>query len=151
MFQLVILACLAMTTGMAVAADTAAGIVVSQAWIRASLGQSPTTAAYARIENRGLAEDRLLAIATPSAAMAQLHESVTTGGVVQMRPVKALDVGPGQVVEFAPGGMHIMVMNVKSALQAGQTVTLILRFERAGVIEVEAEVRGLNQPGPARR
>ncbi len=128
--------------GTASAAD-APGIVVTAAWVRASLGQSPTTAAYIRVENKGAKDDRLLSVSTPAAAMAHLHESVSANGMMQMNAVPALVIKPGQTVELTPGGMHIMVMNLKAPLRAGATMPLVLTFEQAGEIKVEAEVRGL--------
>ncbi len=124
----------------AFAADT---IVVSDAWLRASLGKVPTTAAYFKVENRGAAPDKLLSISTTAAGMAHLHESVETNGVAQMRPVPSIELKPGQSVVLAPGGLHVMVMNLKAPLIAGEKVPLVLRFEKAGEVKVEAEVRGL--------
>jgi periplasmic copper chaperone A len=121
-----------------------AGIAVTDAWMRASLGQVPTTAAYFRIENKGAGEDQLVGVSTPVAGMSHLHESVADNGIMQMRAVEALTVKPGESVQLNPGGLHVMVMNLKAPLKAGEKVPLVLRFEKAGEIKVEAEVRGLN-------
>ena len=137
LFAAMLLAC-----GSAMAADSA-GITVTAAWVRASLGQSSTTAAYIKVENKGTTEDKLLSVSTPAAAMAHLHESVSSNGIMQMNAVPALVIKPGQTVELTPGGMHIMVMNLKAPLKAGATMPLMLKFEKAGEIKVEAEVRGL--------
>lgn len=141
--------CIILTGGAALAADAPAAdaraaIVVTHAWVRASLGQSPTTAAYLRIENRGATEDRLLAVATPAAATAHLHESVAKDGIMRMQAVNSLGIKPGQSIELAPGGLHIMMMGLKSPLKVGQTIPVKVRFEGAGEIEVDAEVRGLD-------
>lgn len=119
------------------------GIVVSDAWLRASIGKVPTTAAYFKLENTGATEDRLLAVSTPAAGMAHIHESIETNGIAQMRPVPAIALKPGAQVALVPGGLHVMVMNLKVPLKAGERVPLVLRFEKAGEVRVEAEVRGL--------
>lgn len=137
-----VLAVLLLASGAAAAAVTA-GISVTGAWVRASLGQLPTTAAYIKVENKGTTEDRLLSVSTPAAAMANLHESVSDNGIMKMNAVPALVIKPGQTAELAPGGMHIMVMSLKAPLKAGATMPLVLKFEKAGEIRVEAEVRGL--------
>ena len=125
------------------AAFAAETIVVSDAWFRASLGKVPTTAAYFKLENRGAAADKLLAISTPAAGMAHIHESIETNGIAQMRPVPSIVLKPGESVQLAPGGLHVMVMNLKAPIIAGEKVPLVLRFEKAGEVKVEAEVRGL--------
>ena len=125
------------------AAPEKPGISVTAAWVRASLGQSPTTAAYIKVENKGTTEDRLLSVSTPAAVMAHLHESVSDNGIMKMNAVPILVIKPGQTVELTPGGMHIMVMSLKAPLKAGATMPLVLKFEKAGEIRAEAEVRGL--------
>ncbi len=120
-------------------------ITISDLWMRASLGRVPTTAAYVKIENRGTTEDKLLAVSTPAAAKAHIHNSVTTdAGVAQMLAVTALSVKPGEKVDLTPGAMHIMIMNLKAPLKAGAMVPMTFKFEQAGEITVEAEVRGLD-------
>ena len=79
----------------------------------------------------------------PAAGMAHLHESTMKDGVMQMKAVDALVLKPGQSLEMKPGGFHIMVMGLKTALKAGETVRLDLQFEHAGRITVDAEVRGV--------
>jgi periplasmic copper chaperone A len=139
----IIAALLLLLNTAAQAAD--AGISASNVWMRASLGKVPTTAAYFTLENRGATEDRLLSVSTPVSAMAHIHNSVTTdAGVVQMAAVMSLSIKPGEKVELKPGGMHVMVMNLKAPLKAGETVLLTLWFQKAGEITVEAQVRGLD-------
>jgi len=121
-----------------------AKLIVTDAWMRASLGQVPTTAAYFKVENRGTNEDKLLSVSTPVAGMAHLHNSAEANGVMTMTAVNALIVKPGETVTLTPGGVHVMVMNMKAPIKAGSKVQMVLTFERAGRIEVEAEVRGLD-------
>ncbi len=120
-----------------------APIVVHDAWLRASLGQSPNTAGYMKIENRGAAEDKLVSVSVAGANMAHVHESTMKDGVMQMKAVDALSLKPGAAVEFKPGGLHVMVMGLKTPLKAGETIQLRLQFARAGEITVDAQVRGL--------
>ena len=120
----------------------AADVSVSDAWLRASLGQSPNTAGYMKIENRGTAEDKLVGV-NMATGMAHLHESAMKDGVMQMKAVDALTIKPGETVELKPGGLHIMVMGLKTPLKAGETVPLRLQFARGGEITVNAEVRGV--------
>lgn len=139
--------CLLLGAVAARASDAPSAVVVSDAWMRASLGQVPDTTAYLKIENHGSTEDKLLSVATPAAAMAHLHQSATTNGVMTMAAVAPVVIKPGETIELAPGGLHVMLMSLKAPLETGQTVPLVLKFERAGVIEVQAEVRGLgNKP-----
>ena len=113
---------------------------VRDAWIRpAPAGR--TTAAYLMVEG-GPSADRLLGGALAEAAAAELHETVREGSMVRMvaRP-EGLVVPAGGTLALAPGGAHLMLVDLARDLVAGETVTLSLRFEGAGEIAVAAAVR----------
>jgi len=70
--------------------------------------------------------------------------------VMKMRQIPALDLPAGKAVELKPGGYHLMLMDLKQQVKAGDTVPLTLVFEdKAGKresVEVKAEVRALGAP-----
>ncbi len=134
---------LGVTAG-ALADDTKVGeVVIHDPWVRASLGATRTSAAYMTIEVTGDHPDRLIAAASPVAEHAQLHAEVMDQGVAKMRPVAAVEVAPGTPTVLAPGGLHIMLMGVKSKLVEGRTMPLELTFETAGKVELKVPVRGM--------
>lgn len=61
--------------------------------------------------------------------------------MMTMRPVDGVDVPAGGQVAFEPGGYHVMVMDLNKALVGGEELPVTLTFEKAGDIEVVAEVR----------
>ena len=135
---------IALVLGLATAAHAqsagAPDIQVGSPWARATPGGARTGAAYLTILNKGPADDRLVAIATPVAGMAELHRTVEEQGVMKMLPVPTLNVKAGAQVAFKPGGYHIMLMNLKAPLKEGETFPLALTFEKAGRIEVTVKV-----------
>lgn len=116
--------------------ETPPGVKVDGAWIRATQPGAETAAGYATLTNTGSKPDRLLGIASPAAAMAHLHESKTTDGMAQMAAVPALDLPPGKAVALAPGGYHIMLMDLAGPLAAGDRALVSLTFEKAGTVTV---------------
>jgi hypothetical protein len=58
-----------------------------------------------------------------------------------MREVSVLHVAPGEKVEFAPGGLHVMLMGLKRPLKEGQVFELELLFEVAGRVTVRVTAR----------
>jgi copper(I)-binding protein len=117
-------------------------IEISNAWVRPSPEGGTTTAFYMTIDNAGTTEDRLVAASSASCAETELHESTMQDDVMQMRPLLAGIVLPaGTSVVLGPVGLHVMCLGVADALQSGETSPLTLEFERAGSIEVAAEVR----------
>jgi copper(I)-binding protein len=66
---------------------------------------------------------------------------------MRMRAVTGLDLAAGQTTELKPGGYHVMLMDLKQAVQAGQPVPITLVFEDAKqqrfTQRIEATVRAL--------
>jgi hypothetical protein len=61
--------------------------------------------------------------------------------VMSMSPVEAIEVPANGQVELKPGGYHVMLVGLKQDLKVGDIVKLTLVFEKAGRIDVEAEVK----------
>jgi copper(I)-binding protein len=122
---------------------TVGEVAIHDAWARASLGQIRTSAAYLTLEVTGDEADRLIAAASPVAEDATLHAHVMDGGVARMRPVAAIEIAPGAPTVLEPGGLHIMLTDLDQKLVEGETLPLTLTFERAGTVEIEVPVRGL--------
>ena len=120
-------------------------IAVNDVWARASV--TDTGAAYARIENRGGADDTLIEALSPVAERVEIHDMTMDGMVMKMRRLDALPVKAGESVALAPGGKHIMLIGLHGPIEEGASVPLTLVFEKAGRIETEAPVRAAGQGG----
>jgi copper(I)-binding protein len=104
-------------------------------------GGAGNGAVYVLIENRGPEPDTLLAATSDAAGTVELHETRQEGGVMRMRPLATVDLPPGGRLEMKPGGVHIMLLGLTRDLHVGDTVTVRLRFEKAGERVLEAPVR----------
>lgn len=137
---------MAMTVpGMVLAAG--APVQVVAAWVPEPPTVSRNAAGYLTLMGGG-EDDTLLGATTPVAEVVEVHETSLAGGVLRMKPVATLPVPARQRIEFAPGGLHLMLINLRQTVRYGGTVPLELRFEKAGRITVDAEVRSL-PPAPA--
>lgn len=118
-------------------------LAVAQPWARASAGNIRNGAAYFAVTNTGAEPDRLIAVASPAAAHAALHNHVSEDGVMKMRPVEAVELAPGEQVVLEPGGLHVMLMGLARPLVEGESFPLTLTFEKAGDLEVTVEIAGV--------
>lgn len=118
------------------------GITVNEPWARSSPMMERAGAAYMVLENSGSEDDKLVSVTTDVAMMAELHETKEVNGMMEMAPVSGGIVIPanGQA-ELKPGGYHIMLMGLNEELVAGDTFNLTLQFEKAGEVQITAEVR----------
>ena len=117
-------------------------IAVRDAWIRAA-AEGGLSAAYLTITNGSAADDALVAVSAPELATAVgLHET-TTGddGMTGMHHTPSIAIPANGTVTLEPGGLHVMLEGMRRDLVAGDTVQLVLTFERAGPVTVDARVR----------
>ncbi len=119
-------------------APSPAMVAVERAWSRATPGAAREGALYLTL--RAATADRLVAVSTPAAGMAMLHESREVGGVVQMRDLDGLSLPAGQPVAMRPGGVHVMLMQLAHPLAQGQHFPVTLRFEHAPALTADVTV-----------
>jgi copper(I)-binding protein len=116
-------------------------LIITDARARPTPPGISVDAVYFSITNRGLTADRLLSVDTPAADKVELHESRTVQGVVEMRPVTAVECPPGRTVKAAPGGLHVMLLGLTAPLVAGSELLVSLHFRDAGVVTLKVPVR----------
>jgi copper(I)-binding protein len=140
---------IALAAGLFAVASTAASaaeyklgeMTVSHPWARASAGNAKTGAAFLSVTNKGGA-DRLLSAEAAVSKTVELHTHIKDGDVMMMRKVEAIDIPANGAVKLEPGGLHIMFINLLEPLKEGTNIPLVLTFEKAGKLKVEAKVQG---------
>ena len=126
----------------------AGDLTIEHPHARATVVVQKNGTAYMVIRNRGSEPDRLLGARTGEAQAAELHgTTVSPEGVARMRPAEAVEIPPGGEAKLAPGGLHLMLVQLKGPLVEGTTFPMTLVFERAGEVEVEVMVEGLGGGG----
>ena len=118
------------------------GLEIENAYTRATVPGQPVAGGFLKIENKGTA-DQLISASSPVAGEVQLHEMAIEGNVMKMRQLKDIPVPAGGAVELKPGGLHLMFMNIKAPLTAGETVSVKLKFAKAGEVEVKFPVKAM--------
>ena len=126
----------------------AGGVTIANAWARATPGGAKNGVVYMAITAKPGAGDRLLAARSDAARSVEFHTYIHEGGVMKMRHLDALDVPPGQSAVLEPGGHHMMLVDLKHPLKAGERLPLTLVFEKAGEIAVEASIEPIGSSGP---
>ncbi|WP_445680966.1 copper chaperone PCu(A)C [Radicibacter daui] len=115
-------------------------------WTRATAGAGRTSAVYFSIVNTGPA-DTLLSATGDDFAMGEVHEHVNDGGIMRMRPVEGGLPVPAGTTELKPGGYHLMLVGLKAALKPGETLPVILHFEKEGDVPVMVSITAMGATG----
>jgi copper(I)-binding protein len=128
----------------------AGDLVITQAWSRATPSGAKIAGGYLTIENKGATPDRLLGGSGDIAGKVEVHEMTMNNGVMTMRPLdKGLAIEPGKTVKLAPGGYHLMIMDLKTPFKQGDKVPVTLQFEKAGKVTLSLDVQSVGAQAPA--
>ena len=138
-------AALALTSFAAFAQTT-----VTDPWVRSTVAPQKATGLYAQITSAQ--GGRLVSVTSPMAGVVEIHEMKMDGDVMRMRAVPDLALPAGKAVALKPGGFHVMLMDLKQPLKAGDSVPVTLVVEGADkkreTIDIKAAVRAA-APAPA--
>ena len=137
---------MALTFALGLPVAAFAQVTVHDAWVRGTVAQQKATGLFAVITSAK--DGTLVAASSPVAGVVEIHEMKMEGSTMKMRQLSAgLPLPAGQAVELKPGGYHVMLMDLKQQLRAGDTVPVTLVVEGADGkrenIEIQAPVRAL--------
>jgi periplasmic copper chaperone A len=125
----------------------AQSVDVKDAWVRTAVQGQKATGAFMKITAKDGA--RLVAGASPVAGVVEIHEMAMDGNVMKMRALpNGLELPAGKAVDLKPGGYHVMLMDLKSALPKDSTVPLTLVFKEAKGAESRIELKLPVATGP---
>ena len=121
-----------------------AQVTVDKAWIRTTVAQQKTTAAYLTITS--VKGGKLVEASSPVATSVEVHEMKMDGDLMKMRDVPALPLPAGKPVEMKAGGFHMMLLGLKAPLNAGDVVPIKLVIEDAKGQRQTVDVRAVAKP-----
>lgn len=116
-------------------------IEVEAPWSRATVPGTTLAVGYLVLRNKSEDRDRLLGVTSPLARKVETHVTLKDGDIMRMREVPGYELPGKGRVELKPGGAHLMLLDIKRPFKEGDKIPLVLRFEKAGEVKVELEVR----------
>ncbi len=126
----------------------AGNLTLINAFSRATLPGAKVGGGYLKIDNAASEPDRLIGGSTPAAERVEVHEMTMNGNVMQMRQLEnGLEIPAGGSAELAPGGLHLMFINIVKPLKEGDMIPVTLEFAKAGKVEVQFMVGAANAAG----
>ena len=150
-FAIIVLSCaVAVFAAPSIAQGADSSIQVQDAWARQAPMMPPmghmhaaggNGAVYMNLRNTGQETETLVGGSSDAAESVEMHETIREGDVMRMRPVTKLELPAGGVLEMKPGGMHIMLIDLKRDLRPGDRIHVMLNFDHAAPVSVEVPVR----------
>lgn len=134
----------------ALAAAAFAQVKVEEPWVRATVATQTSSGAFMTLVSER--DARLVAVRTPVAGIAEIHEMALENNVMRMREVDGVPLPAGKATVLRPGGSHVMLMQLRQPLKAGERIPLTLTIEgtdgKREEMQIEALVRPLGAQGP---
>jgi periplasmic copper chaperone A len=103
--------------------------------------QGAASAVYFRLRNPGADTLVLQGVEIDVAGGATLHRSTEHDGMSHMAAVDSVVVPPGDSIDFAERGLHIMATELHTALALGDTIVVRLKFRGTRVDTLRVLVR----------
>ena len=124
-----------------------AEVTVEDAWVRLPAAPGRPGAGYLTIHG-GATDRTVVRITADQALRSEMHESMSGGGHMTMRPLASVPVPAGQEVTFAPGGRHLMLYDLDARAKPGTSTLLTLTFENGQRLYRKAYIIGPGTPAP---
>ncbi len=119
-------------------------------WVRGTVATQKATGMFVQLTSAQ--GGKLVSGSSPVAGRVEIHEMAVVDGVMRMREISALELPAGKAVELKPGSYHLMLMDLKQPMKAGDIVPVTLVIEGADkkreTLEIKASVRPLGQTKP---
>jgi copper(I)-binding protein len=123
------------------AASDEAGVSVRDAWVRESPPGAAMMAGYLALRNNTSQSQVLVAASSADFETVMIHRTIVKDGMAGMVHAPQIELSPNASLLFAPGGFHLMLLNPKRTLRAGNRVDIYLEFRGGLVLPVAFEVR----------
>ena len=124
-------------------------MVIDEPWARTG-SAGGTSAVYMLLTNTSQVADRVVAVSSPDAETAVIHDTtIDSKNVATMRPANHVDLDPGVPLVFEPGGLHVMLQGLKHSLKEGDKISIQLTFQHAGTLRASIPVGELATGGDA--
>lgn len=136
-----VLCCSLGALGAAAGVTVPLDVEIEHPWCAASPKGATTGACYMTVRNRGTTPVRIVGVDIAVSDHTELHETGVAGGIMKMRPVsRGVEIPAGTSIDFQTQGYHLMLLDLKSSLELGQTIDGSLRFASGGAMKITFRV-----------
>jgi copper(I)-binding protein len=123
------------------AATEEAGVSVRDAWVREAPPGVTVMAGYMVLQNNTSRSQVLVAASSSAFETVMIHRTIAKDGMTGMEHAPQIELLPDASLLFEPGGYHLMLLNPKRTLHAGDRVDIYLKFRGGLVLPVAYQVR----------
>lgn len=104
-----------------------AEVAADHAYVRLPAVARNPAATYFTLHG-GPVDVTLLSVESNVAIRAEMHESMKSGAMTQMKPISGVALPAHGDVKFRPGGKHVMLFDMNPGIKRGSKVPLLFTF-----------------------
>ncbi len=93
------------------------------------------------LKNNDDKDHKVVKADNPASKVTELHTHTMEGGMMKMRQVKDIEIKAKGETALKPGGLHIMMIDLKQPLKEGENVAMSVTFEDGSSKKFDAQVR----------
>lgn len=123
------------------AGNAADNVTLGDPYVRLVPPGQNVTGAFVVFKNGDDKDHKVVKADSAAAKVSELHTHVNEGGMMKMRPVKDIEIKAKGETALQPGGLHIMLIDLKQALKEGENVAITVTFEDGSSKKFDAPVR----------
>lgn len=113
---------------------------IQDAYVRGLPPTQRTTAAFFTVLNNSDKSVELMAGSSDAAERLEIHNHQHRNGMMLMQEQASVSIGAGESVVFAPGGYHLMLVNLTRPVRDGEQLSFSLKTGEGDEITVVAPI-----------
>ena len=118
-------------------------VKISDAWVHAAEQVGGNVVLSITIKNDADIADALLRVRCPVANFSEKHTVDRGEGSPAMRAIPSIPIAATSTTVLKPDAYHVMLLQTRQTLAAGEAFSCSIVFQKAGTIDTEVKVRGL--------
>ncbi|MFC2749930.1 MAG: copper chaperone PCu(A)C [Campylobacter sp.] len=115
----------------------AADIEISDIYAKATPPGAKNTALFFNVKNNTDKPVKLIGASSPAAATGEIHTHKEVDGMKKMVQIDSIEVAPESTVSLKPGGLHVMLMDIKAPIKEGDKLDATLEFDNGQKLELK--------------
>ncbi|EAK5530207.1 copper chaperone PCu(A)C [Campylobacter lari] len=112
-------------------------ITINDSYVRQTPPNSKTTAIFLKLKNNSDKDIKLIKAQSSLSDTTEIHDHIMENGKKMMVQIPQITIKANSSAELKPGGMHIMILNLKENITPQTKANLTLYFDDNSTIELK--------------
>lgn len=117
------------------------GLHISEAWRPTAPPTVGVHAGYLTLTNHTAVDRVMVGASSPHYDRIEMHRTTATNGVASMEAVPTLPIAAGERVQFAPGGLHLMMMGYAGQMPLKTPFPVTFHFQNGEALTVQMAIK----------